>query len=304
LVTSKETTRIEGGTSEKTSGNVEIDSMETPSASAAWDEQKAEISRTLHRVNIQRERNRLLGLFKWGKKLQANTQTIIKGLESAISVLDYINSDGSALSSADLNLWIKNSADTIEYAIELDKREETCTNADVTQLHELQAGAKARMETLTDELASRWPQPTHVPSLTGSEKKSEKVDYLMRIIDDSEFEARELLVKSSWNLVAAVEAHFAVDPEGDGLVHTNRPADTHTATTKPKSSGNGLRTHKWTPPNFAGPSGYIKLPKLTKEEEAAELVADKERVARLIRLNDEEDEKSRRNSTTQNSKYP
>jgi hypothetical protein len=77
-------------------------------------------------------------------------------LQSSTTVLDYINSDGTAISSEDLNSWIKDSADAIEYAIELDKRKDACTGADATQLHELEDGAKARMETLIDGLASRW----------------------------------------------------------------------------------------------------------------------------------------------------
>jgi hypothetical protein len=233
--------------------------------------------------------------------LRCNTQTIVTSLQCTTTVLDYINSDGTAISSQDLNSWIKDSADAIEYAIELDKRKDTCTGADATQLHELETGARARMDTLIDGLASRWPQPEHIPSLTPSKKISAKVDHLAKVIDVSKEQSRRLLVQSSWDIYAAVTAHF--DAGEASSAYTSRPSDTPAATTKHKSPGSGEQAHEWNPPTFAGPSGIKKLPKLTKEEQA-ELVADRERFARLIRLSDEQYEEEKRGSSTQESKRP
>jgi hypothetical protein len=307
LATSTDTTRIEGGTSQKTGGDVEFSSIETPSASATpaigrLDEKNTTSSRIANSEAIECERNRLRSLFIVQRVLRCNTQTIVMSLQSSTTVLDYINSDGTAISSEDLKSWIKDSADAIEYAIELDKRKDACTGADATQLHELEDGAKARMETLIDGLASRWPQPEQIPSLTPCEKMSAKVDHLAELTDVSKEQSRRLLVQSSWDVYAAVTAHF--DAEEASSAYTSRPSDTPVATTKHNSSGSGAQAPIWSPPTFAGPSGIEKLPKLTKKEEEAELVADRERVARLIRLSDKEYEKEKRHSRSQESKHP
>jgi hypothetical protein len=168
-----------------------------------------------------------------------------------------------------------------------------------------------------DEIGTVGSASKQLPDLEDlSDEQSDKVEQLLAITGGSKESSLRLLVRNYWDIQTAVVAHFdgvdaAEETESRETIEEGEIVDTISASPRPGSachdcpdcvncfspstSGRSRdrersRRVRWAPnPTVVGPSGIQKLPKLTAEEEEAELVAAREWLARLIQQIKEEE---------------
>jgi hypothetical protein len=146
-----------------------------------------------------------------------------------------------------------------------------------------------------------------LPKLADLTKEQQiELESLVSVISQPMARALPLLVQNGWNLNSAIEAYYQQNQdesinsdEEEDIANAIRqsqnelPQDEYFSTAP---SGPGAYTSKpsrskWLPnPTRAGSSGVKKLPKLTEEQEAADLETARSRFTQLLRQNDEEDE--------------
>jgi hypothetical protein len=338
-VTSTEAMEIEEGMSENERGKMELTSIKRPYApiipSPGHSDVENAIPTTLAHMVFEAERKRLRELFQKLTTQRPSYDHIIDSLTrfGFGEYPEYNAQNGTGVSADEMSTWLEQSTNAIELAIQVEEQKSTCTGAEAADALELETSMVQGREVLIDQIARRWkpwsihrPDVTDAPSLPDlNDNMLSKVDQLVGIIGYNRKRARWLLVESAWDMQTAVAAHY--DGDAAKVRTTDQSPDelsglemamaiqassdqtlldrTHAPSTsaKSKQSNSGARSYEWGRcTTVAGPSGIKKLPKLTKDEEETELVADRKRVERLIRLNDEEDGEERRGVTSRKIK--